>query len=266
MSIPGLIIGFREALESLLLIIVAFNYLKSINAVNLKASLWHGAIFGVATSILGGLIINKFVKDISEASEIVESTFGILAVLLITTLIFWMINHSHKMKEYVHDNLKSSLTKAGVFAFGFVAIIREGAEIILFLLAGDYGVASITAGISIAVITAILINFSLIKLKLSILFKVTLVYLILQAGYLLGYSIHEGLAAMKGSQIAEDSFVYLKAFNLSSGIFSHSEGIIGIPLNILVGWYSKPEWIQAIIHYGYVAGIFVYWRKYSNHL
>ena len=113
-----------------------------------------------------------------------------------------------------------------------------------------------------AAILSFLIYLSLIRLNLSALFTITLAYLVLQAGYLLGYSVHEFLSAMKGlGRIASDSGVFLKAYNLQGTILDHKTGAIGVPLNVLVGWYSRPEWIQAILQVGYVGGMLLLWKS-----
>lgn len=100
------------------------------------------------------------------------------------------------------------------------------------------------------------------KINLKILFNITLVYLILQAGFLLGYGIHEGLSALNSLNIlASTSPIFIKAFDLSKTIFYHKEGIIGLPLYVLFGWYSKPEIIQFVVQYVYTFIMFFIWHK-----
>jgi high-affinity iron transporter len=96
--------------------------------------------------------------------------------------------------------------------------------------------------------------------RIDVIFRITLAYLILQAGFLIGYSLHEGLSAMKGyAFLSKDSLLFSKAFDLSNTMFNHKEGFAGLPLNVLFGWYSKPEWIQFIVQYTYTFGIFIFW-------
>jgi len=98
--------------------------------------------------------------------------------------------------------------------------------------------------------------------NLGVLFTVTLVYLVLQAGYLLGYAVHELLSALKAAgALAPDSALLIKAFNLQDTILDHKTGAIGIVLNVLVGWYSRPEWIPVVLHYTYVVVMFALWSR-----
>jgi high-affinity iron transporter len=97
-------------------------------------------------------------------------------------------------------------------------------------------------------------------INLKTIFNITLIYLILQAGFLLGYGIHEGLSAMTDiGYISKDNFLLIKAFNLSKTIFYHKEGLFGLPLYVLFGRHSEPEWMQFLTQYIYTIGIFVFW-------
>ena len=153
-----------------------------------------------------------------------------------------------------------NLSKTGIFLLAMVMVLREGAEIAIFSFAGKYALLPIILGISLSIIAVLLIVYSIVIIKLSTILNVTLAYLILQAGFLAGYAVHEGLSAAKGlGAIAPDNPIFTKAFDLSKTPFEHKEGIIGIPLYVAVGWYSRPEWIQFIIQYGSTTALFVYW-------
>lgn len=264
MNLPGFIVGLREGLESFLLLALALNYLKALKDRDLRSYLWAGAGLGVAVSIGAGVLLNALVSNLSRTAKIWESVFSLAAVLLITSLIFWMIKHSKDMKGYVKNKVHDSVSKWGVLAFATVIVMREGAEVVLFSFAGDYNLFSVIFGILTALVLAVLTYFSLVKVKLKMLFNLTLIYLILQAAYLLGYSVHEGLSAMKGALLLEDHALYVKAFDLSGGLFNHKDGILGLPLHIVFGWYSKPEWLPFVLHYGYALGIFSYWKGRSK--
>jgi len=45
---------------------------------------------------------------------------------------------------------------------------------------------------------------------------------------------------------------------------SHKNGSLGIPLHVLFGWYSKPEWIQFIVQYLFTFSMFGYWALYNK--
>ena len=126
-------------------------------------------------------------------------------------------------------------------------------------------VTGILVGVVVSAVLAYLMFLSLVRINLGVLFTITLGYLILQAGYLLGYSVHEFLSAMKGmGKISTDNLILIKAFTFAGTVLDHKAGALGVPLNVLVGWYSRPEWVQLVLHYGYVAAMLLLWRWIRN--
>jgi len=263
--LPGLIIGFREGLEAFLIIAIILRYLDKLSAHVFKKYVWKGVAIGITISLLVGFGLFKLSAIVGNASisaKTWESIASICAVLLITPFIFWMMKNAKSMKKYVKKKLDSKLSRIGVITLAATIVAREGVEIALFLFTGKFMIQSTILGVGIALILAILIFHSLVKVNLKLIFNITLAYLIIQAGFLLGYSIHEGLSALKESgQLDANSILLSKAFNLSDTILNHKEGALGVPLYISLGWYSKPEWIQFLIQYTYTLTLFYIWRK-----
>lgn len=263
--IPGLIMGFREGLEAFLIVTIILQYLTKINKTDYRKHVYNGTIAGILASFLiGGIlyIVSTAIQRTDEVAKIWESGASILALIFVTTFIYWMMKHGSNMVKEVQDQVHRSLSKAGLFSVAFIMVVREGTEIAIFTFAGQYTLLSISFGIIMALILAILIYKSLVKINIRVLFNVTLIYLILQAGFLLGYAVHEGLSALKTlTVIGTDNPLLLKAFDLSGTVLNHKEGYLGLPLYVLFGWYSKPEWIQLALHYGYILGMFALWKK-----
>jgi high-affinity iron transporter len=191
----------------------------------------------------------------------------LIAVWLVSTFIVWMIQHGNKIKWYVEDKTAKDLSKYWIFIISFIMIAREWVEITIFAFAWDYQYFSIIIWVFISAIIAFTIYFSLLKINIEYIFKITLIYLIIQAGYLLGYWIHEGLWFLNTFwYLSSDNILLVKIYDLSSTIFNHKEGIIWLPLNAIIGWFSNPEWIQFIIQYTYTILLLLYWYKYNKKL
>jgi len=264
-SLPGILMGFREGLEAFLVVAIIIHYLGKLNLHAFKKYVGYGVCTGILVSLfLGALLtyMGNLFGNTSLMSKMWESAASLAALTLVTTFIVWMINHGRNMAKHVENQIDSNLSKTGVFLVSAMMVAREGVEIAIFAFAGQYSIESIFTGLFVALALAILIFLSLIKVNLGTVFNITLVYLILQAGYLLGYGLHEGISALKDAgYIAKDSIILIKAFDLSSTVLNNKEGIIGLPLNILLGWYSKPEWLQFIAHYGYESAMFLLLKK-----
>ena len=260
---PSFIMGFREGLEAFLLIAITLKYITKIDKGHLKNKVLQGGITGLIISIFLGLMLSQFSEylgGVSSLTKLWESVASFIALLLVSVFIIWMIRHGSNMSKFVENELSQNISTNALFWISFIIIAREGTEIAIFSFAGKYPYEIVGMGVLTSLILSIFIFFSLVKVNLSVLFKITLAYLILQAGFLLGYSLHEGFSALKGySMIASDNYIFEKAFNFSNTLLSHKDGIFGIPLHVLFGWYSKPEWIQFIVQYLFTFSMFGYW-------
>ncbi len=201
--------------------------------------------------------------DTSEGiGKIWESSLSLIAVCLIISFVIWMIRNGQHIKKHIEQEANSHLSPFGILFISSVCIAREGVEISVFAYAGEYPWQGILLGIFFAILLAISIYTFSIRTKFTTLFTLTLFYLIIQCGYLLGYSIHEGLSSLQELKILpSENWVYIKAFDVSQSLFNHKQGILGLPLNILFGWHSKPEWIQFIAQYLCTGTLFLIWRN-----
>ena len=266
--LQAVIMAFREGLEGFLIIAILLKFLDKTGNKQLKKQVWYGTSAGIIVSAIFGFILmllSNYIGGLKTTAKLWEAIGGFIAVILISTFIIWMMKHGSKIKYRIENEVSKSLTKSGILLLVLFMIAREGTEIAIFSFAGKYEATPIIVGLSLAFIFVILINYALINVSLKTIFKITLAYLVLQAGYLLGYSIHEGLSAIKSlNWLNADSFLLSKAFDVSATILNHKKGILGLPLNVLVGWYSKPEWIQLLLQYGYTISLFLFWKKEKN--
>lgn len=263
--LPGLIIGFREGLEAFMIVTLLIQYLKRSNNDYLRRSVFIGTGLGIIASMgVGGLLflLTNALGNREQVANIWESGASLLALGLVTAFIYWMITHGRNMVASIEQSVSKKLSSFGVASVAFVMVVREGVEIAIFSFAGKYTLISLAAGISGALLVTALVVFSLIKVNMRVLFNVTLAYLIFQAGFLLGYGIHEGLSAFHAMNlIVGDSPLLIKLFDLSQTVFYHKEGIIGLPLYVLFGWYSKPEVLQFFAQYIYTVSFLVFWHR-----
>lgn len=263
--LQGVVLAFREGLEAFLVIMILLKFLEKTNNDRYKKNVWYGLGAAIVISLVFGALlggVSSLIGGTDAAAKLWESVASLIAVGFIITFIIWMINHGAKIKAHVEGEAALNLSNKGIFSLALFMVLREGVEIVLFQFAGRYSAFSIVIGLILAVIFVVLIYYSLVKVNIKTIFTVTLAYLILQAGFLLGYSVHEGLSAAKDlGVIAAGSPVLLKAFDLSSTIFDHKDGLLGLPLYVLVGWYSKPEWIQFVLQYGLTGFLFIYWYQ-----
>lgn len=262
--IPGVIMAFREGLEALLITTIILEFLSKSNNQKLKKYVYGGFTLSLLFSLLLGFFLYSLERN-ETLSKIWESLASLVAVGLIISFIVWMSKNGNKLKHHIEQKAYLKLSAWGIFILTATLTAREGVEMVMFSFAGDYPLVSILLGLTLAFILLVLVYYSLLKINFKIIFNITLIYLIIQAGYLLGYGVHEGLETLESLHyLSEDSWPMKNAFNLSSTILNHKEGIVGIPLNILFGWSSKPQWLQIISQYIVTVYLFVVFWKYNK--
>ena len=270
--LQGAIIGFREGLEAFLIIAIMLEYLNKTKQPLFKRNVKQGLVIGLLVSVLFGVALFFIASALGQNSDTLakawESAVSLLAMILITTFIVWMIKHGRHMVSNIELSTQSNLSRKGLIILAAVLVAREGAEIVLFMIAStdktSY-VLGIAVGLVISAVLAFLIYKSLIKVNLKVIFNITLAYLILQAGFLLGYAVHEGLSFLKSTGVMlESNVLFTKLYDLKGTMLDHKTGAIGLPLYILFGWYSRPEWIQFALQYLYTFSLFAVWLRYAK--
>ena len=173
--IQALIIAFREGLEAFIIIAILLQFLDKSGNKQFKINVWKGMSVGIIVSVLLGMLlirISSAIGGTDNVAKLWESGASLVAVLLITTFIIWMIKYGKRIKEHVENKAALSLSKAGIFLLAMVMVLREGAEIAIFSFAGKYPLLPIILGITLSVIAVLLIFYSIVNIKLSTIFNV----------------------------------------------------------------------------------------------
>lgn len=265
MELSGLIMGFREGLEAFLIIVIMLDYFTKAKKPEFKKYVKRGLGLGLVMSVVFAAILLGVALAIGESGDyfrkLWEAIASFVALGFVSMFILWMINTGSNMINEVTSKTAKAVSGTAVTLLAMFMVAREGAEVALFAFAATKTSAYLTGtlvGVLLAAGLSVLIYKSLVKVNLKLIFRITLFYLILQAGFLLGYSVHELLSFLKDTNVLEStSWLYTKAYDLSGGVLNHKEGILGLPMYVTFGWYSKPEWIQFIVQYLYT-GTFVY--------
>ena len=193
-----LIIIFREVLEASLIIGILYTYLKKSNNESSLKMLWGGVVSAIVLSVIVSFVFQSIAGGfVGSSSKIFEGVVMLIASCVLTTMIIWMAqnkNISEDLKNQAEESISSGF-KYGIFLLAFVAVFREGVEIILFL----YAIA-IKDGISIfpSIIGAVLgllagyaIFIQGVKVPLKKFFSVTSAFLIFVAAGMFTYGVHE---------------------------------------------------------------------------
>lgn len=195
------LIGLREGMEASLVVGILVAYLVKTGNRERLAPIWLGVGVAVAISLGFGAVLQFTSQSLSfKAQETFGGVMSIGAVVLVTTMIFWMRRTSHRLSVELGGKLDAALA-VGPWALAVTAAIavgREGLETALFLWANvDAAGSTMTPlvggfmGIAVAVALGWLIYNRAIKIDLVRFFRWTGAALVVIAAGVLAYGIHD---------------------------------------------------------------------------
>ena len=198
--LPSYLLALREGIEAALIIGIILGLLKKINKKDLIPVVWAGAGTAALVSIAVGIILNMVGATFEGAAEeAFEGITMLVAAGLLTWMIWWMYHQARNFNEKLKQDvtLAARSSKSALFTVAFLAVVREGVELAIFLTAASFTTSArdtlIGAGFGLlttAILAWVLFS-SLIKLNLSSFFRVTGILLILFAAGLVAHGVHE---------------------------------------------------------------------------
>ncbi|MBK9696551.1 MAG: FTR1 family protein [Propionibacteriaceae bacterium] len=200
----NLLIGLREGLEASLIVSILIAYLVKTGRRRQLPLIWLGVGLAVGVSLAFGAALTFGPKGLSfQAQEIIGGSLSILAVGLVTWMIFWMASASRTLATDLRGQLEAAQAKPwSLPLIAALAVGREGLETALFVWAatksvvGDGGSAAeplvgALIGIAIAVALGYLIYAGAVRINLSRFFAITGGFLIVVAAGVLAYGVHD---------------------------------------------------------------------------
>jgi len=247
--LPTFVIGLREGLEAALIVGIVAAFLVQEGRRDAMKWVWAGVVLGVLVAIGVGIGLRVASQELPQKEqEQLETLVALVAVGMVTWMILWMRKHAANLKGDLRSRAGAALatgSTAALVAMAFLAVIREGFETAVFLVAvfndaKDPQAAGIGAllGIAVAVVIGYLIYRGGVKINLAKFFKFTGLVLVVVAAGLLSNAVHTAHEAgwwnsMLGQ--AADLSVVVKPGSVRYAVFN---GMFGIQ--------PEPTWGEAL--------------------
>ena len=197
------LIVLREGLEAMLIVLALVASLKSLKAKRPLAYVYAGTGTGLLASIALALALTALLPTIFSgvARELIEAVTGFFAVVTLTLVGIWLHRSSSlaSWQAYI-DRQLAAYQRTGrlwtLFGVSFLAVFREGAETILFLVGilPKISFWEMLLGISLATLILALVwlvlKYLANRLSLPWLFKILTIGIYVLAFKILGVSIH----------------------------------------------------------------------------
>lgn len=202
--VANFLIGLREGLEGALVVSMLVAYVVRTNRRQLLPRIWGGVGLAVGISLAFGALLTFGPRELSDrGEEMIAGTLSVIAVGFVTWMVFWMAGAA----KGIGAQLRSQIDEAGEarWSLALVALLavgREGLETALFIWAATqatgggaggswHPLIGAALGLGAAVLLGWMIYRGFLRINLTRFFTWTGAFLVLIAGGVLSYGIHD---------------------------------------------------------------------------
>lgn len=240
MLVPFLIM-LREGIEAALIVGIVASYLTRTGRAEWLPALWIGVLLACGVSLAVGAGLDIVSGELPQrAQELFEACVGLIAVALLTSMVFWMRKAARSIKGELHAGIDAALSgeRQGLALVGlaFLAVVREGLESVFFLLAilqqssGWEAPVGAALGLAAAIVVGFAIHAMGMRLNLRAFFRWTGIFILFVAAGLVANAVralHEAGLWNSLQQTAYDIGAILPVDgplgSVLSGLFGYQE-------------------------------------------
>ncbi|MFF7213633.1 iron uptake transporter permease EfeU [Streptomyces sp. NPDC008238] len=249
------LIGLREGLEASLVVCILVAYLVKTGRKEKLPPVWLGVGAAVLVSMAFGAALQFGSSTLTfEAQEALGGSLSVVAVGLVTWMVFWMRRTARHLKAELHGKLDAAIAMGtgALVVTSFLAVGREGLETSLFIWtavqATDDGVRPLVGAV-LGLLTSVVLGWlfyrGAVRINLARFFTWTGAMLVVVAAGVLAYGFHDlqeagwlpGLTA--------------RAFDISDVV--PPDSWYGTLLKGVFNFQPDPTWLQVTVWALYLA-------------
>ncbi|MFD5538164.1 iron uptake transporter permease EfeU [Streptomyces sp. NPDC127079] len=196
------LIGLREGLEASLVVCILIAYLVKTGRTDALKPIWIGIGVAVLIAMGFGCALEFGSQELTfEAQEALGGSLSVIAVGLVTWMVFWMRRTARHLRSELHGKLDAALAMGtgALVATAFLAVGREGLETALFVWASVHAASDGTprplVGVALGLATAVFLGWlfyrGALKINLARFFTWTGGMLVVVAAGVLAYGFHD---------------------------------------------------------------------------
>jgi high-affinity iron transporter len=195
------VVVLREGFEASLVVGIVLAFLDRTGRRDGFFAVWVGVAAALALSLVVGIALFAVGAELEGRSEaIFEGVVMIAAAGLLTWMIFWMRSRARTLRGEIEGRTQAALdagSALGLALVVFLGVAREGVETALFLFSSVEGTNSFVSLVAAAIGGAVAIGLGYLfyrgshRLNLRAFFTATSALLLVFAGYLLAFGLHD---------------------------------------------------------------------------
>ena len=256
------VIGLREGLEAALIVGIVAAFLRQQGGGKQALRwVWIGVVTALIICLAVGVILQVVSANLPQRQqEGLETVIGAVAVCMVTYMVVWMRRHSRDLKGQLEGVASTALAQNSARALilmAFLAVLREGLETAVFLLAAFQASGNgLTAGLGalLGILVAAMLGYGIyrggVKINLSKFFRTTGVVLVVVAAGLVMtafHTAHEAGWINSGQDQLFDISWLVRNGSVQASLIT---GVLGIQ--------SKPTVVEVIAYLVYLVPVLVY--------
>lgn len=252
--LTGFLLALREGVEVVLVLSIVVGVLQKIDRRDLVPAVWAGTASAVIGSILAAVALNWLGSAFAGPGEpLFEGSAMLLAAGVLTWMNFWMRRRSGPLVNKIESDASltnQSRARKALYFLAFFCVIREGAELSVFLMAASLTTSPLQelAGAALGIGASALLGWVILatarRMNFKPFFRYTNAFMVLFAAGLVGLAIHEF------NEIGWIPAVVAPVWNLD--VILPDRSLVGQILQTLVGYTSTPSLSQVIAYVSYL--------------
>lgn len=245
------LIILREGFEAALIVAIVLGYLRTIGRLDLARTIWAGVIGAAAIALAAGIALNTLIDGLEGAARMrVFASISLAAAAVLVWMVFWMRRQSMKIKGELQHAVDRALHEGhamrALFLVAFFAVLREGIETALFMIAAATGTGTgdilIGGGLGLvgAAALGVLIYHGGTKVPMRQFFRVTGFLVILFAAGLAAKAV---MFLQASGDLGSANLAF---YNVTSVRWLTTSSEIGKFLAGIFGWDPRPSIEQVL--------------------
>lgn len=196
-ALPTFVITLREGFEAALVVGIVLACLHKAEQSRLASWVYGGVVTGLLSSVVVGWGLWGLLAAIAMGDSLytpvfksfLEGGFGVVAIAMLSWMLIWMTRQAKSLKSEVEGSIYQALQATAkaewaIFWLIFIAVLREGFETVIFVVAQFQGgwlmpAMGAIAGLSSATVLGLLLFALGVRINIRAFFQVMGLFLLL---------------------------------------------------------------------------------------
>ncbi len=203
-AVESFLIILREGFEAMLIVMALVVYMRRRDAETSTVAIWWGLGTGIAASVVMAWAMDSLFSLNPDSKGVFEGLTMLAAALVMFYVSYWMFarREAERWNSFVKGQAEKAASRDSLFALGmvaFLAVLREGAETVLFVravFADNAGFEeTVWTGLAIGSVSLVVLFYifrnGAMRIPIGLFFSLTAIFLYFMAVRFTGTGVHE---------------------------------------------------------------------------